>query len=220
MSDIANVYGYDLTELLTNSDLKIDDNDKDFKHILMSLQRISDNLYIGMKNECEVFESTLTSMNRSSSHSRIDLNHLHLCANNRKGGYRNRFPMKLFQMLDESEASGHAHIISWLPDGNSFKIHDEKLFDQYVLAKYFKSSLQSFKRQLYMYGFKKVGKQLPDVGAYFQQDFIRGEKELCSTMRNWRIKASDYRIEDVNFSEIPRALKNANKCLKAGCEYN
>ena len=185
MSDITNVYGYDLSELLTNEDLKIDDNDEDFKHILTSFRQLSADSSTEMNN-CKVVKPMLNKRkckDKSSIHNRPSHNHVYLnyvqipnrfnwTCGKESAGYRNRFPTKLFKLLDKSEASGYSHIISWLPHGRSFKIHDEKLFNQHVLNEFFKSSPQTFKRQLHMYGFKKIGKRFPDVGAYFHKHFI------------------------------------------------
>ena len=40
MPDFTNIHGYNITELLTNSGRKIDENDDDFKSILNSLEQI------------------------------------------------------------------------------------------------------------------------------------------------------------------------------------
>ena len=226
MSHINTVLGFDLTELLTNEAIKIDDNDEDLKKILKSFGQLPDSSEIEMK-ERTVAEPTMKAKLRKDGRRSItyssSLSYMHLKLQSpdiyrmiggkgRRGGYRNRFPTKLFKLLEESEASGHSHIISWLPHGRAFKMHDEDLFVQHVLNKYFKSSLESFKRQLYMYGFKKIGTRFPDCGAYFHIHFIRHEQDLCSTIRNWK-SATEYKVEDVNFREVPMVLQNVNKCL-------
>jgi hypothetical protein len=45
------------------------------------------------------------------------------------------FPLKLHITLEAMERDGLAHIMSWLPHGRSFKIHDTPLFIQLVLPK-------------------------------------------------------------------------------------
>ena len=219
MSDSTSIYGCDLSALLTNETLKINDNDEDFNNVLHSLRQISDSCNVGMKKEYKVVESKIKhktnnkekDTNCSSSKNHMRRNGLRKCG--REGGYRNRFPTKLFKLLDESEARGHSHIISWLPHGRAFRIHEEEMFDLQVLNKYFKSSPESFKRQLYMYGFKKIGKRSPDCGTFFHNDFIRGEKDLCNTIRIWKKNTTDYRVKNVNFSQVPRVLQNVNKCF-------
>ena len=59
------------------------------------------------------------------------------------------FPFKLHQLLEEAEDVGATHIISWLPSGKAFKIHDPAAFGETVMMKYFKQTkLKSFTRQL------------------------------------------------------------------------
>mgnify|MGYP002785505455 CR=1 FL=1 len=59
------------------------------------------------------------------------------------------FPFKLHQLLEEAEECGADHIISWLPSGEAFKIHDHDAFLSSVMTKYFKmTKIKSFTRQL------------------------------------------------------------------------
>lgn len=59
------------------------------------------------------------------------------------------FPFKLHQLLEEAEECGTDHIISWLPSGEAFKIHDPDVFLDSVMTKYFKmTKIKSFTRQL------------------------------------------------------------------------
>ena len=59
------------------------------------------------------------------------------------------FPYKLYKLLDDAERAGiHSSIISWLPDGSGFKIHDAKAFSDTVMSSYFnQSKYKSFTRQ-------------------------------------------------------------------------
>lgn len=45
------------------------------------------------------------------------------------------FPIKLHEVLDQVEASGLAHVISWRPHGRCFMIHKPKEFVAYVMPK-------------------------------------------------------------------------------------
>lgn len=64
------------------------------------------------------------------------------------------FLEKLFDILDDSSYSSY---ISWQPDGTSFIIKKVNEFSEKVLPKYFKhSNIQSYIRQLNMYGFSKT----------------------------------------------------------------
>ena len=123
------------------------------------------------------------------------------------------FPLTLFKMLEECDINGHTHIISWLPHGHAFRIHDEKLFEQQVLNRYFKSKFKSFKRQLNLYGFQKLRKQSADVGAYFHKLFSRGRYDLCGKITKWNNIEPTLAIETTNFDSVPRNLQNASKML-------
>jgi HSF-type DNA-binding len=59
------------------------------------------------------------------------------------------FPAKLRGLLDDAVVEGNEHLISWLPGGNAFKIHDPDLLAERVLKRYFRqNSFKSFTRQL------------------------------------------------------------------------
>ena len=51
-----------------------------------------------------------------------------------------KFPQQLYQVLKAAESEGFDHIISWNPDGRSFKVHNRDLFAQEILPKHFKTS--------------------------------------------------------------------------------
>jgi hypothetical protein len=48
------------------------------------------------------------------------------------------FPLKLHRMLSEAEEQGNEHIVSWLPDGRSFLVHNPEKFVEIVLPSHFK----------------------------------------------------------------------------------
>jgi len=59
------------------------------------------------------------------------------------------FPAKLRGLLDDAVAEGNEHMISWLPGGNVFKIHDPDMLAEHLLKRYFRqNSFKSFSRQL------------------------------------------------------------------------
>ena len=47
------------------------------------------------------------------------------------------FVHRLYLMLQEVEAQGNDHIISWIGDGKAFRIHDPLLFESSIQPKYF-----------------------------------------------------------------------------------
>ena len=58
------------------------------------------------------------------------------------------FVHKLYLMLNDMEANGYDHIISWIGDGKAFKIHNPALFEALIQHEYFRQSrLVSFTRQ-------------------------------------------------------------------------
>ena len=84
------------------------------------------------------------------------------------------FPVKLQELLDNAEVEGHEHIISWQPHGRAFLLHKKKEFVETVLPRYFGPiQLLSFKRQLNLYGFKRIT-QGPDRDAYYHEMLLRG----------------------------------------------
>lgn len=64
------------------------------------------------------------------------------------------FPHKMYDLLEDVERKGLEDIVSWLPDGKSFKIHSQIGFEQSIMPLYFSgmSSYKSFRRQLNLYG--------------------------------------------------------------------
>ena len=71
--------------------------------------------------------------------------------------YVTPFPWRLHEMLDDMEATGETNIVSWLPDGRTFKVHDPQAFTKKIVPKWFKHKCyKSFQRQLHLYGFRRV----------------------------------------------------------------
>jgi hypothetical protein len=101
---------------------------------------------------------------------------------------RSRFPWKLHQLLKSTEKSGHDHIISWLPDGESFKVHDKKNFTNEVLPLFFGTNkYQSFQRNLNLWGYTTMSKG-PEKGTCSHPKFKRGLPQLCHGMERKAIK--------------------------------
>ncbi|GFH45132.1 hypothetical protein CTEN210_01606 [Chaetoceros tenuissimus] len=92
------------------------------------------------------------------------------------------FPIKLHIILKILCNEGSDEIMSWLPHGRSFKVHNTRAFEQVVMKRFFRqSSISSFKRQLNMYGFQKVhyGR---DIGSYYYRHFLRGRPLLAKNI--------------------------------------
>jgi hypothetical protein len=79
---------------------------------------------------------------------------------------QSRFPRKLHQLLESTDKNGLGHIISWLPDGESFKVHDIKNFTNEVLPVFFGTiKFKSFQRNLNWWGFNTVSNKGPEKGT-------------------------------------------------------
>lgn len=66
------------------------------------------------------------------------------------------FPFKMHDILTRIDAEGYSDIMSWLPHGRSFKIHDQDGFEEHILPLYFRHSKKSsLLRQLNLYGFRR-----------------------------------------------------------------
>ena len=95
------------------------------------------------------------------------------------------FPRKLFHLLSHTSPD----IVSWMPDGQSFRVKDETEFSSKVLPLYFAhSKLTSFKRQLNIYGFRCFTKGL-ETGAYYHPCFKHGQSELLDGIQREPVKS-------------------------------
>ena len=104
-----------------------------------------------------------------------------------KGGVRQSFPMKLFKMLEHIDLHEPelANIVSWQPDGRSFLVHGgTKKMEEHILPRFFKGQKQyaSFRRQLNLWGFRRVNQKGTDKGAYYHEMFLRSKPHLCRDM--------------------------------------
>lgn len=104
----------------------------------------------------------------------------------------NKFPMRLFALLDQAQQDNIAHIISWQPHGRCFAIHKPKEL-QAILPRYFKvTKTKSFLRQLNMYGFLRIT-QGADKGGYYHELFLRGKLFLVKEISRIQIKGTGVR---------------------------
>jgi HSF-type DNA-binding len=118
------------------------------------------------------------------------------------------FPMKLFKILwDADKGHHHREVISWLPDGKSFKIYSEQRFREQVMGRYFtQTNFKSFTRQLYLYGFLKMSSSDPDSGVFYHPCFIRSDPQACVTIKRNQFEG-DRRLSKIRVSiegSLPR----------------
>jgi hypothetical protein len=98
------------------------------------------------------------------------------------------FPVKVHQMLHDAEKSGHDDIVSWMPDGKSFKIHDRARFVRFTMPSYFGTcKFRSFQRNLNLWNFK-VANTFPHKGEISHSLFVRDSPDLCGTMKRDKVK--------------------------------
>jgi len=98
------------------------------------------------------------------------------------------FLTKLWQLVNE----GDPNLVAWGPDGTSFVVKDQNQFAKKVLPNYFKhQKMNSFVRQLNMYGFKKVPKMTEGTlhavdcePIEFANDFfVKGNHDLIHNIK-------------------------------------
>ena len=126
----------------------------------------------------------------------------------RRGGVSVAFPLKLHAVLDQVEADGLAHVISWQPHGRSFVVHKPKEFVDHVMPKYFRQTkLTSFQRQLNLYGFSRLTRGA-DAGGYYHELFLRGKVFLCKRMTRTKVKGTKFKAasspeQEPDFYKMP-----------------
>lgn len=100
---------------------------------------------------------------------------------------RETFPLKLYRILYEAEENGHADIISFLPHGESFRVHKPKEFMSLVMPKYFAvGRMNTFHKQLNLYNFKRITTG-PEKGAYYHKKFAKGKRHQCNRIKRKKI---------------------------------
>lgn len=93
------------------------------------------------------------------------------------------FPFKLHRMLTEAEEQGNDSVLSFLPGGKGFAIHEPRSFVSDIMPQYFTTNrMSSFQRQLNLYGFRRVTDG-PNKGAYFHESFSRDKKHDCKHIK-------------------------------------
>ncbi|KAL3905899.1 MAG: hypothetical protein SGILL_009493, partial [Bacillariaceae sp.] len=91
-------------------------------------------------------------------------------------------------MLEDADKNHQSDIVSWLPGGTSFIVHNVPEFVNHILPKYFKQTkYKSFQRQLNLWCFERLT-QGPDKGAYFHPQFSQENPEKLCKMTRQRSK--------------------------------
>lgn len=106
------------------------------------------------------------------------------------------FLNKLWQLVNDQ---ANRALVSWSGQGRSFIVHDQVKFAKAILPNYFKhQKMNSFIRQLNMYGFKKVPKlnegtlhaAESDQIEFANEFFIRNEPDLLAKIKRKDAKRS------------------------------
>lgn len=113
-------------------------------------------------------------------------------------------------MLENAERDGYAHVISWMPDGKSFKIHvdgslveeDEKAIVEILKRTFNQTRFKSFLRQLQLYGFERTYKG-PRRGECKHELFVRGRQDLLhkKSIDDFQQRAND------NSNRSPKSVR-------------
>lgn len=124
------------------------------------------------------------------------------------------FPVKLHEMLIKTELNDLQSVVSWMPHGRAFVVHNPSAFKA-LLPNYFKlSKLASFQRQLNLYGFQRLTTG-PDKNGYYHELFLRGRMDLVARMQRMKVKGTGVRAK-ANPDEEPN-LYAYPKIDAAGC---
>jgi HSF-type DNA-binding len=94
-----------------------------------------------------------------------------------------RFPERLFQLLDQAERENFSHVISWQPHGRCFLIHQLDQFKA-LLSVLMPGMMRwkSFQRQLRRWGFTRLVEGR-DCHGYYNEHFLRYRPHLLSHLR-------------------------------------
>jgi hypothetical protein len=137
----------------------------------------------------------------------------------RRGGVSMSFPMKLHAILDQVEADGLAHVISWQPHGRCFVIREAKEFTDHVMPKYFRQTkLTSFQRQLNLYGFSRLTTG-EDNGGYYHELFLRRKLFLAKCMARTKVKGTKFKAASSPEAEPDFYTMVSFNFLKHRCDY-
>lgn len=139
-------------------------------------------------------------------------------------------PQKLFYILQHESSD----ILSWDSDGNSFRIHNIKLFENNILPKYFRRKfsifestyrnclkiyslfidrkLSTFSRQLNLYGFKTASGNVKHV---FYHPLFRSKDEY-SILNIKRMKKSKF---DTHLNEASYSCEESISSDISGIDY-
>lgn len=116
------------------------------------------------------------------------------------------FIQKSFEILENKE---YESIIHWMANGREFAIKEIDEFQDHILPKFFRHrNINSFIRQLNMYGFHKSRKD-PSKNIFSHPFFLRGQPQLLHLVKR-KIKIEETREEEVRITPPSPAPKKKN----------
>ena len=127
-----------------------------------------------------------------------------------KGGVKMPFPAMLFHILEyiDLHEPELANIISWQPHGRSFMTRDIAKMEEVILPRFFRhNNYASFRRQMNVWGFKRLSQSGPDHNAYYHELFLRSKLHLCHGITRSTQK-----------QRRPAERDNAGKCNRRNIE--
>jgi len=111
------------------------------------------------------------------------------------------FLRKLWEMVNDP---GTHSVITWIEDGDGFKVLQPSELGSTILPKYFNGNLCSFVRQLNLYGFNKIGDEF--AFKHYESLFIRGHEEKLSLIE--RRKNIKTRISNDTSATVQKKIKS------------
>jgi hypothetical protein len=130
-----------------------------------------------------------------------------------------RFPQKLHRCLEETQKNGQWHVISWLPDGKFFKIHDKEEFIRSIMPAFFDlTKYKSFQRNLNLWGFMTVPKG-PEKGKCCNPYFLRGFPLYCKAMKRVTIKGNGAKKPYSSVNIIKEAPSSSNAACSRSSSF-
>jgi len=101
-----------------------------------------------------------------------------------------QFPWKLHDMLDRSSSEGNEEVVSWVDNGEAFRVNLPYVFVERIMPRFFKQTkYKSFQRQLNLYGFTRLHNG-PKKGGYKHKYFRRGQRTMCQLITRCPIRDS------------------------------
>lgn len=122
------------------------------------------------------------------------------------------------KMLLQIELDGNTSIVSWLPNGKAFKVHNKAAFSENLMPTYFKTNkYKSFHRNLNLWGFESIVSG-PNKGVIFHPWFVRGQPSLCHQMSRKHSLSAPREAERRN--KLPAPLNSERRVSGSTTEKN